>query len=82
MMNELVLNEAVLNEPVFNKPVFNELTETVFNELTSYGCLFVKTLGKKNPRKGILEQNITTSLDEINEYLKSNSAHTIPLRSN
>ena len=80
MMNELVLNEAVLNEPVFNKPVFNELTETVFNELTSYGCLFVKTIGKKNPRKGILEQNITNSLDEINKHFKRNSSHTIKVK--
>jgi hypothetical protein len=71
-----------LAEAVLNEPVFNELTEAVFVELINHGCLFVKTLGKKNPRKGILEQNITTSLDEINEYLKSNSAHTIPLRSN
>ena len=70
MINELA--EAVFNEPVFKEPVFKELT--------SYGCLFVKTIGKKNPRKGNLEQNITNSLDEINKHLKSHSSHTIKVK--
>lgn len=73
----------MITEPVLNDlthSVFNELTEAVFVELISHGCVFVKTIGKKNSRKENLEQKITNSLDEITEYLKCDPLNTIKVK--
>lgn len=65
---------------VENSIVENSIDQSIFDLFYLYGCKFIKTVDKKNPRKELMDKFIAKNADVINEYLKKDPSHSIKLK--
>ena len=75
----LVENISVENISVENI-VEKSIDQSIFDVLNGYGCKFIKTVDKKNPRKENEEKFIANNIDVINKHFKSDPRHTIKVK--
>jgi len=83
-VNELINNELIHDELINDEFKVNHkllvMDGKIYNELSGYGCRFVKIIGKNNPKKELLEKSIANSIDDINTHLRMNKNHSIKIK--